>query len=195
MDVWTTLVRNSTLFLKLFRPSVRRKMSSNRENFWNLRLKANFLRPLEQFFERWKVNKISKQNFFYLFLKVSQIWRIIIQIGKNNLDLETYMKSLKRYALKLIDTYLPISSTAWPKKRFAICYFFIVMPSLLWFNRWILTFSFNSVTTVVELERTQCKFHRGVSHLRGFHYPGSHYRVFRLMYICMYIHASGGFLG
>ena len=76
------------------------------------------------------------------------------------MDLETYMQSLKRYALKLIDKYLPISSTAWPKKRFAICYFFIVMPSLLWFNRWILTFSFFSVTTVVELERTQCKFHR-----------------------------------
>ena len=73
------------------------------------------------------------------------------------------MKNLKRYALKLIDTYLPISSTAWPQKRFAICYFFIVMPPLLWFNRWILAFSFISVTTVVELERARSKFHLGIS--------------------------------
>ena len=70
------------------------------KNFLNSSLKAknlrkNILQSLEPFIQTSKgqLQFFGTEWFFNVFLEVSQIRTIIIQIGKNNWDLETYRKS------------------------------------------------------------------------------------------------------
>ena len=90
------------MFPKLFWPTVRKNCSTDwGKTFeiwgWRPRICRNF--EITRTMKQWKVSTMFETECFYnLFLEISQIWiirKIRIQIGKNNLDSETYWKSLK----------------------------------------------------------------------------------------------------
>ena len=97
------LCRNGILLPKLFWPTVRKNCSSDRENFWNSRLKARIPKIFEITRTIYSNSERSEQFLvkecsFNLFLEVSQIQKIrtiIIQIGKNYWDSDICRKSQK----------------------------------------------------------------------------------------------------
>ena len=73
-----------------------KKLSSDREIFFKFEAEgrefAKFLRSLEQLFEQWKARPIFETECY-----LTCSWRFLrSDIGKNNWDLETYRKSLKK---------------------------------------------------------------------------------------------------
>ena len=81
---------NGILLPKLFWPTVRKNCSSDQEKVLNLQ---NFWDHWNNLFKQWKVRTfLVTECFFNLFLEIRTI---IIQIGNNYWDLETYRKSWK----------------------------------------------------------------------------------------------------